>query len=290
MMKKQSNKLFNLTYDDAIKVLNTIVFKSDYTIELSEELNIGNGMSYDSIIEVNMKALIGIKNLKERNKILEFPKTQIVSDKSFIKVLICIFHESRHLELATNKYKDTDKELLYSYMSKQNNPNYYLDNYFKSLIEIDAEYLGILTTCEFIQNNYPDISKTELYELIYDYLDDRCNNKQYFCSNESLTCSFKTISDLTELFENAYSGALRIKKQISLNNTDEISKTLNMDKFSDIALSLLNESNGLIQEKMVSTINIYNHPEYIDVFDIKEGLSLEMVFGISPNKESKDYE
>lgn len=284
-MNKRNN-IFKLTYKTTISKLNKIIDSMDYNVILDKSKEIGNGESYDSFIEVNMRALIGINHLSERTRIIQSSNNQIVPDINFFKAIVCIFHESRHLELAMNHYKDVNKELLYSYISRQGNLAYYDINYFNFPTEIDAEYTGISKAYRYIKVNYPNINEHELYQLVYDYLYNRSDGKYYYFKNDEIIHQFKSINNLSVMFSNVYEQSLIKQRVIPINEEDnELSKTLHLPGFEELTYDLINQQKGMMQDKIISAVYFYNHPNDKQYFSTDDDLSLNTIIECNTSNE-----
>ena len=103
---------------------------------------------------------IGIKDIFKPN-LMQKPSSKLIDDTDFIKSLVALFHESRHLDSYLYFCKDfrdnvqDDYYLLISHMAIENNRMYYESNYSNMTCEIDAEQYAINSTYQYV--NYSAI-------------------------------------------------------------------------------------------------------------------------------------
>ena len=117
---------------------------------------------------------IGIKDIFKPN-LMQKPSSKLIDDADFIKSLVALFHESRHLDSYLYFCKDfrdnvqDDYYLLISHMAIENNRMYYESNYSNMACEIDAEQYAINSTYQYLKNQFPNCD----YEsLIVNYVNE----------------------------------------------------------------------------------------------------------------------
>ena len=131
-------------------------------IAVNYNMNIGNGLCpliFDNGDNKNIN--IGLKELK-------YPIGNI-SSVDFTKIIISIFHESRHYYQQTELYKKPEyKEDLYNLIAcigayeGYYNPNNIAYNYYHNPREIDAEYSGIIEGYKYLYNIFNSEEAKEL--------------------------------------------------------------------------------------------------------------------------------
>lgn len=290
----KSNAIFNKQYGETIRELQSIINHSNHSLTLEKNIPVGNAKVNDSIFETNRDGAIGTNGLAENDKLI-FKNARTVPDENYIKALVSIFHEQRHLELASSKFTECNPNpdirdaMISSYIIKQDNPTYYKNNYYHFPTEIDAEFHGIYMTYEYLCNQYPDMDKNIISNMMCGYVNDRIKNTSYYVTKSSEP--LKNFDEIENAFDDAMEYSVHSHKRIcyiNRNASDEVSQILNSKEWSHIADKTYSAL-GVTKDKMLASVALYKHAEYKDAIDLSNtDLSPETIFDCSfpENKQS----
>lgn len=276
----KQNQILKQNKTTAINHIQTIINNcksNNIIIELDNTIPIGTGMTYDAINQPP-KSIIGTQGLSEKKSIIS-PKATVRDDK-FIKCLISIYHEYRHVSLAVNKYQTNNlsptfyDNLAVTYLAQHNN-NYYMTNRTDFITEIDAELHGILFAYEYINENFPDIPQQCIDDLFIDYVNNARLNTTY--QIKDTTTPIQSMDDIIFLFDTAYDEALTSRPRLyyrNRNNDDEVMNLLRKPEYDNIFTQICNEKNPYEKDKMIAALTLHLHPEYENSLPALEHIDL----------------
>lgn len=232
-----------------------------------------------------------------------FSRSKLMSDYDFIKISITAFHELAHFDQETSD--NASKEILTSLLSKCYNWKYYRANWEKFPHEINAEYKGVMTVwnrlqdlCEerFQGEDAKEKGRQMADQLMLDYLTNKAENFVYIF--EVPEGGLQSKEQVEALFEEAYNKSLNEKRDLPQNflrmegdvaklfQSDEENKYLDYNPFY---MQLMNAKTGRELDLKMASLVSYLHPELQDVhskLDFNE-LDPKLIFGI-PMPETPD--
>lgn len=213
----------------------------------------------------------------------------IAKDLDFVRAGTTMFHEFAHYE----QYKVQDNtEILISDLSKQGNIEYYKHNWTMLPHEIDAEYSGVMSEWDYLENVFPAVAD----ELIENYLKYRTENTKYMIELQENSVISKEC--IEQLFEMAYDRSLIDRRTIPnnfLRSGDEVAQIFTFEdktlrrEYEPFYRQLQTAGTGQeIDAKMASLVS-YLHPNLQDLYSGLDFNKLrpESVFRI-PMPESRD--
>lgn len=190
-----------------------------------------------------------------------FNRYKQISDADFVKTGVTLFHELAHY--AQNKSEDTAEEIRISDLSKYHNNNYYYSCWNNLPHEINAEYIGVMSMWNVLEDEYPNVAD----KLMLDYLSDRASaNYMIQLPDEG----FQTKEQVELFFEAAYETAVNGPRKLPpefLHFEDEVPDLLT-DEYHNmssgyvlVANRLLSTNPGSITDKMMASLVAHLHPE-----------------------------
>lgn len=247
------------------------------TLKYESTVKIGFGSTDSERQEI----VIGIKPFGNR-LIASF---QQIPDKYFVKAGIVLFHElTHHIQNTDN----TPKDIQMSMLSKHGNPHYYYHNHQAMLHEIDAEYNGIMTMWDRLDELYPDKAD----RLMLEHLTGRAADTVYMIGLPKE--GFQSREQVEALFEQAYDNASRELPPGFLRSDDETARMLTT---KDRVLrpeyvpvyNKLTAAGDQMDEMMASLVS-HIHPELQDTYlniDFK-GLEPSHIFKVQMPETSEE--
>lgn len=213
-----------------------------------------------------------------------------MSEQDFVKLGVTLFHELAHCD---QHIQDTSKEILLSDLSKYKNADYYINNWHIMQHEIDAEYNGIISMWEKLDEMYPNKSD----KLMFDYLryreyDEENGEKVYIIKEPDE--GYQSREQVHELFEQAYEDAAAQPKRFGImslaaqRDRNEIARLfltenrVPIPEYTRFSNMIETAHNGYESDVMMASIVSYIHPELQDEYpelDFRE-LEPHKIFGI----------
>lgn len=289
-----SNTLFHFK-ERTIRRYLTNTANAIGSITLTDDYPLGYAFTYDSIDDIPAHSKIGINGLSVKTN--PFYITKYIPDKNFITCITAMFHESRHITNANNRYnlhnEKLSNTLLFNYIAQHGMGQYYLYNYANMQTEIDAEHTGILNAYDHVTNSFPDIDKHKIENLFIDYVNCRMSTSNYMIKN--LDHPLKTIEDIDVAFSTAFDNARtypRARKISDLKNSpgqnNSVLTTLNTPKWRQIRNKIDDETDNCKKDMMLTSVVLYLRPRYRIYLDqLKQfDLSPQTLFNCDfPSKE-----
>lgn len=121
--------------------------KQEFEVHFDKELGLGQGVSLISPIGSMHEIYIGIGDLPTK-----FPMNyKPLSDDSFIRLGIVLFHEITHCHQRMSE----KLEITASEISTYKNPNYYMNSWPELPHEINAEFTGVMSMWNVLDEEFP---------------------------------------------------------------------------------------------------------------------------------------
>ena len=140
LKNKEVFKLLNNWSDDMLKTTEIPV-----NFKFSDNLSIGRGLPQP--VNKGLHLInVGIRPLS----MSVFTRNQIVTDLDFLRIGAAMFHEFEHYRQIT--FKNIPKEILIGDLSKYKSMEYYNAVWHRMPHEIDAEYIGVMSMWEYVEN------------------------------------------------------------------------------------------------------------------------------------------
>lgn len=259
-----------------------------YTEKLADHIS----QSLHTKVYLKSKVFVGygasIDAIDEDKSITLGTKICSTLTQSVVQFSIAAFHELRHVDNAQNCYKDVtgdkqiDSVLLFNYLAKHNNPDYYVknNNYTKNVIEIDAEHYGVMSAYEYMCSKFSNVDEYYIEYALVNYINDRLQQRNGF---EGVPYQIKdksvllgSIKDVDEAFDkamkDAISGVSDDYKKIYMigRSNDETAKLIAFDrqddKWHDVRNAVI-EARNADKDKLVGSLVLFKHKEYLANFD-----------------------
>lgn len=233
---------------------------------------------------------IGIKDIFKPN-LMQKPSSKLIDDADFIKSLVALFHESRHLDSYLYFCKDfrdnvqDDYYLLISHMAIENNRMYYESNYSNMACEIDAEQYAINSTYQYLKNQFPNCDYESLIvnyvnEMIQqgDYKIDFSNNKKY-----------SSFEQIIVTFDEKFERSKNTQRIVNIASPDKTICLLSNSEWQDVKNSITSlmakedyPNCGVKMDEMMASLTSYQYPRYSKLlpYEWQEKLSSQSVFGL----------
>ena len=277
--------LLNLTNDKAIHILsnwsNQLLQHEKHIVKINfdESIDLGNGSITHHAHSITHNIIVGIGPFDFSDSM----KNDSMSDQTFIRICDTMFHEIAHYKQFVSK--DTDREILISDLSKAGNPDYYGAMWHKKPHEIDAEWTGVLSTWEYLEEYYPKHAD----KLMCAFLSYKANNTIYPIKEPE--GGFQSKEQADTLFEETYEKSVHEKQEFPEDHQrfdDEVIKMfLNEDGslnqlYAPFDNALIKAKTGRELDLMMASLVAYLHPELQDLYenlDFKD-LDPEHIFGL----------
>lgn len=246
----------------------TTKFNNVFSISLVDDFAVGEG-SIDDKINGSLNVNIGTYGLYQS-------LFSYVSDFNFVNCVVSMHHEGRHAEQVLTLYRDVsstklenNRYLAISHLACQNSHNgYYFANRMKNPREIDAEHIAVLRSYYYLSAQFPNV---DCEELILDYVNYKAENSTYYIKHGDKP--FESLEEVNDAFDQAFEDsktALFCRRECRYdavrhrNYTDsEINHIVGYPEWNDLLNEFWNpDTNGMQQDKMVASVELYLHPEY----------------------------
>ena len=201
-----------------------------------------------------------------------------ISDKVFATIILNMHHEKAHCiqknKLFRQKHLDpyTVNQLIQE-IACMDNHDYYFDNgnYKINANEIQAEYYGIMSTYQYLCDEFPEVDPSDHEHIILDIVNDKMMNSTYFVSSPT---PFKSLSEVEKAFDDAYDDSFTKKRTYMVNsNTHDVVK-LFMREHPEAKEAYLNADSPLEQNRCIATINLKLHPEWLKAYPALSDMDL----------------
>jgi len=254
------------------KLIKAVSNKYDIRIQKDNEIKIGDGSIRNSVVG-NFYIKIGA-GMRTMNK----DSSKYIEDVDFLKCICAIYHEKQHIVQDCGKFYDScpDEDIIMMStrrLASQTNTSYYAKSsrYYNDLSEIDAEYVAIANTYDYIKEKFP---KTNADYLISKMINDKIKNQpHYFISGH-----FETCDNILDAFSEHYEEVQRTpvdyyvfpRSPIS-NSDDDCMKFMKYcennnlsPRFKDVQ-KVVDKFNNTTEphekDLLVASITCYIHPE-----------------------------
>lgn len=297
---KIDNKSLNLSSKTAMSYVKGLAkfLKDEYKekgfkVEIYEHKETTVFRSYSSTACSKKSGFgIGIKEIFKPNLLYLPSNYKKVKDNDFVNTIVSIFHESRHLnaKLFGCKYfrdnKMDDYYVQLSYMAREGNDSYYINNYNSMAYEIDAEQYAINAAFEYLKCNFSDDVDCE--QLIVNYVNGRIRRNEYkidFVNNHD---EYTSLDQINKAFDDKFDKSKSLNRYVDFNSTDQITFILKNKGWLQVKKQIENMSQkkipncGFQMDEMMASLAIYQYPEYSKRLpkEWQKKLSPKEVFGL----------
>lgn len=263
----KQNSILHLNKKQIDKIQKSLIKNAIGPTSFRKDVPIAHGETKDGIMYNSKTTMVGTNGLVNNDG---FFNNKSVDDKHFVEFLVAHFHEQRHLTLAMNAYENAtgdesvDNALLVAYVAKDNQ-QYYLQNRTNFITEIDAEFYGILQAHDYIVEAFPDVDTKQIDKLFVDYVNEHITNYTYQIKKNQH--KIETFDDVIDAFDQAYEDAITSRTRTYIrtrNNPDDVMELLRKPEYDDIFTKICEEKNPYEKDKMIASLTLHLHPEYVE--------------------------
>lgn len=230
-----------------IKKLCKDFYINDFKIILDYKLNIGNGYC-DNYYDSNKEIHIGAKELKG------FFNTEIPNEL-FVKLVVNIYHETRHYKQQANLFENTiqyDKYIFYNYLACAGSSYGYYNpiinpyNYYNNIRELDAEFSGIKNAYVYLSTIF---TSQEAENLIVNYVNNRLKNTYYISMDKSAS----SLIEIATIFDKTMRLNIRKIRQYNINYISQDKPVQYIQNENNEFILQVNElHDGIDQDKLLA--------------------------------------
>lgn len=255
-------------------------FGLDVNIRFRKDKPIIFGQTDDTVCPLQVD--IGVGDLLPKHG-LDF---RTIPDADAIRPVINMFHEAEHVFQYAQFHHvehptDEDAYLAVNRLARSGNNLYYTypENYFRNPREIRAEQAGIIDTYDYLCDIFPDVDADDIENLVLDYVNERAGSDTYYYIKPVGGKLFTDIRDVDLAFDTAFEKSKYSQRMyMQRGNTDTVGNLLWNDKnwsvFSDAFFKSSNR--GYMQDKIVASVNLYLHPEYIKDYPVIQAKGVDL--------------
>lgn len=293
------SNILNLTSKIAIsRIKNVSLFlkrKYSNTGFSNVEINLyKDSLIFDSEASASIYASpyinIGIKDIIEPN-LIGLPSNKLIDDNNFIKSIVAMYHESRHLDAKLYgcdgfRSKEDSYYLEVDYMAIEDNRQYYDSNYNNMASEIDAEQYAINMTYEYLKREFPD---SDGDKLIVDYVNTMIQTCEYKIGKSNGNGLYSSIDEINKAFDEKFEKSKSMQRTVNIFSPNKTIALLNNSEWNSIknqVTTLMAKENtpncGFKMDEMMASLALYQYPEYSKILpkEWQEKLSSKSVFGL----------
>ena len=272
---KIDNKSLNLSSKSAMSYVKGLAkfLKDEYKekgfkVEIYEHKETTVFRSYSSTAFSKKSGFgIGIKEIFKPNLLYLPSDYKKVKDNDFVNTIVSIFHESRHLNaklFGCEYFRDNKMDDYYvqlSYMAREGNDSYYINNYNSMAYEIDAEQYAINAAFEYLKCNFSDDVDCE--QLIVNYVNGRIRRNEYkidFVNNHD---EYTSLDQINKAFDDKFNKSKSINRYVDFNSTDQITFILKNKGWLQVKKQIENMSQkkipncGFQMDEMMACLALY---------------------------------
>lgn len=232
---------------------------------------------------------------KSWNEIIGTVDTNILSDKremrlnlrnlllrenaaNFTKALVALYHEYEHImQYEACCYNYAPAIIVVELAARQQNDDFYNDNYSDFAYEIQAERAGVARAHSYIKQHHPEL---DAYECIKGYIDKQIElGDTRYIGFGFENC--KNIEDIESCFDKVYENSLNKRNfqqifydytnnnYIQRTNNNLIYQMINDTGYNDMRNILSMLDDGYEQTRFVASYNLTKIPEIKKTFKSK---------------------
>lgn len=213
-----------------------------------------------------------------------------VDDIFFLNCICTLYHAQQHIKQTCYLYYENSDDAVNMAMSQfayDRNNNYYVRRYKNDLSEIDAEYIALIDTKEYLENKFPYVNSDKLMCKLVNYKME-ANNYPLHGEDE-----FKTFNDVINAFDKHYEEAKQATIDYNVmsfdKNDDECIRFLQIYMFNKDVRPIINKfdsvNNAIEKDILIASITHHLHPEidYERIYPCLKGIDLspEKIFSKS---------
>lgn len=178
----------------------------------------------------------------------------------FVGTLVAMFHEREHIDQLTMEYKKDDplcRVMAIDALATQLNPYYDGKNYFKSPMEIGAQYSAVSRTYQVLRNiEGVTPEAAEEYILYYQQRRQESLSKDFVPRPNNDNGKYKSVDDLFDKFKTAFVDGVHRRWKYSISDVshvpDDAACRLRLN--FGMMTKFVAEPDGFEQEKMLASL------------------------------------
>ena len=276
------DKILNLNKTEALNKLlelfDEISQRTNIPCIENKALSIHIGQTHSDInnnpefIEIGTQQIQDARFGPFKNNLAKIP------DENFVNVIINVYHEYSHYLQQTKIYtqissnKSLQHQILQQLACVKNN-DYYWNNYLINAEEIQAEKYGIINTYDYLCDEFPNISKQTLEQLIVETVNHKITKYNYFIKTP---CD--TLQEIQQAFDKVYIKSFQTERIFNPDRQSNINNPIKpfMNSHPETIETYRRTKTPFKQDKCLATINMHIHKlhSWITNYKILQSLNL----------------